>query len=217
MAESIKIQTSSQIVSDLITVINENRQYLSEIDGAIGDGDHGINMSKGFSQCADAMSALSSPPDLAKAFDILALSLLEGIGGSMGPLYGNFFLAFSDTLNGKGELDAPLFGQALDAAIEAIQELGNAKVGDKTLMDTLIPAQAAYNVALAEKKPFAVCLDDMTVAAEKGKESTIPLQARIGRASRLGERSIGVLDAGATSCFLILQSMAHSIKRLLTA
>lgn len=217
MAESLKNQTSSQIVSNLVTVINENRQYLSEIDGAIGDGDHGINMSKGFTQCGDALAALSSPPDLAKAFDILALSLLEGIGGSMGPLYGNFFMAFSDTLNGKDELDASLFAQALDAAIVAIQELGNAKVGDKTLMDTLIPAQAAFSAAFAENKPFAVCLDEMTIAAEKGKESTIPLQARIGRASRLGERSIGVLDAGATSCFLILQSMANSIKRLLAA
>ena len=217
MAEAIKIRTSSQVVNDLVTVINNNRQYLSEIDGAIGDGDHGINMSKGFTQCGDALAALPAPPDLAKAFDVLALSLLEGIGGSMGPLYGNFFMAFSDTLAGKDELDAPLFGTALDAAIAAIQELGNAKVGDKTLMDTLVPAQTAFNAALAENKSFAACLDDMTVAAEKGKESTIPLQARIGRASRLGERSIGVLDAGATSCFLILQSMATSIKRLLAA
>ncbi len=217
MTKSIKIQTSSQVLANLIKTINDNRQYLSEIDGAIGDGDHGINMSKGFTQCGEALNAMSSPPDLAKAFDTLALSLLEGIGGSMGPLYGNFFMAFADTLSGKSDLDAPLFGQALDTAIASVQELGNAKVGDKTLMDTLIPAQAAFNAALKDNRSFAACLDAMAEGAEKGKESTIPLQARIGRASRLGERSIGVLDAGATSCCLILQSMAHSIKALLSA
>lgn len=214
---SVKIQGAAQVVHDLITVINANRQYLSEIDGAIGDGDHGINMSKGFSQCSDALKAMSTQPDLAKAFDTLALSLLEGIGGSMGPLYGNFFMAFADTLAGKADLDAPLFGQALDAAIAAIQELGDAKVGDKTLMDTLVPAQAAFNATLADKRSFAACLDAMAAGAEKGRDSTIPLQARIGRAARLGERSIGVLDAGATSCCLILQSMAKSIKVLLSS
>ncbi len=196
-----------------MTMMNAQRTYLSENDGAIGDGDHGINMSKGFSQAAVKMAARAQPPTLPQAFYDLALTLLEGIGGSMGPLYGGFFMAFAETLEGQGELGAQNFGDALEAALEAVQEVGGAQVGDKTLIDTLVPAREAYRAALERGEPFEICLQEMTMAAERGRDSTVPMQARIGRASRLGERSIGVLDAGAASCFFILESMARSVLR----
>ena len=215
MARDIELKSAGQVVLELIEVINENRTYLSEIDGAIGDGDHGINMSKGFSQCRDRLLSTAALPGLAEAFDTLAMTLLEGIGGSMGPLYGSVFMGFSETLAGHARMDAALFGRALEAAVDGVQSVGEAKVGDKTLMDTLIPARDAYLAALASGADFNAALTAMIDAAETGWKSTRDLQARIGRSARLGERSIGVLDAGATSCFLLLRTLGMSLQKYL--
>ncbi|SDI44198.1 dihydroxyacetone kinase subunit DhaL [Propionivibrio dicarboxylicus] len=211
MNQGIDLKSSGAIVLALIDIINENRAYLSEIDGAIGDGDHGINMSKGFSQCREALLAKAELPGLAEALDTLAMTLLEGIGGSMGPLYGSFFMGLSEALAGHAQLDAALFGKALAQGVEAVESVGNAKVGDKTLMDTLIPARDAYQAAIAGGADFPAAIAAMLEAAEAGWRSTKDLQARIGRAARLGERSIGVLDAGATSCFLLLQGLGKGV------
>ena len=212
MKNEIELASAGAVVLELIATINENRAYLSEIDGAIGDGDHGINMSKGFSQCRDGLLAQPTLPGLAPAFDALAMTLLEGIGGSMGPLYGSVFMGFAETLAGHQRMDAQLFGAALTQAVNDVQTVGNAKVGDKTLMDTLIPARDAYLAALAQDEDFSAALSAMIAAAETGWQSTKALQARIGRAARLGERSIGVLDAGATSCFLLLRTLGTSLQ-----
>jgi dihydroxyacetone kinase len=158
-----------------------------------------------------------APATLPQAFDQLAQALMDDIGGSMGPLYGSFFLAFAETTQPHAQLDATLFGRALDAAVQSTQDIGDAKVGDKTLVDTLAAAQLAYREALAANATFALCLQAMSEAAEAGKESTRAMQARVGRSARLGPRSIGVLDAGATSCCLILQSMARTLQRRLSA
>jgi len=215
MTETVKLADAGGVVVDLVRTINANRQYLSEVDGAIGDGDHGINMSKGFTQCGEHLAARAAAPSLPEALGDLSSALMDGIGGSMGPLYGTFFLSMSDTLAGHAELDKSLFYQALVAGIDSVQEIGDAKVGDKTLIDTLAPARVAYGAALEEGKNFRACIDAMVVAAEAGMNSTRDLRARIGRAARLGDRSIGVLDAGACSCFLIMRSMGESITRLL--
>lgn len=212
MSKTIELAGAGQVVLDLIETINENRAYLSEIDGAIGDGDHGINMSKGFSQCRECLLSAPVLPGLAEAFDTLAMTLLDGIGGSMGPLYGSVFMGFSETLAGHQQMDAELFGRALEQAVAGVQSVGDAKVGDKTLMDTLVPARDAYLAALAAGADFETALEAMTAAAEAGWKSTKDLQARIGRSARLGERSIGVLDAGATSCYLLLKTMGTSLQ-----
>ena len=212
MSQTIELKSAGQVALDLIDIINENRAYLSEIDGAIGDGDHGINMSKGFSQCRDRLLAAPQLPGLVEAFDTLAMTLLEGIGGSMGPLYGSIFMGLSETLAGHERMDAQLFGRALAQAVDSVQMVGDAKVGDKTLIDTLVPARDAYMVSLATGADFRAALTAMIDAAEKGWKSTKALQARVGRASRLGERSIGVLDAGATSCFLLLRTLGTSLQ-----
>jgi dihydroxyacetone kinase phosphoprotein-dependent L subunit len=209
VSRGIKLVEAGGLVLELAAAINANRAWLSEIDGAIGDGDHGINMSKGFSQAAAAIGDASG--GLAPAFATLGETLLSCIGGSMGPLYGTFFLDIAATLQGADMLDAPLFSKALHAGLAGLLDLGGAKVGDKTLLDTLVPALAAFDAAVAANAPFAEALAAMGAAAERGRDSTIDLVARIGRAARLGERSRGVLDAGAASCCLLLQTLAAGI------
>ena len=139
------------------------------------------------------------------------------IGGSMGPLYGKFFLSIGKALEGVGEIGRDDFGQALRAALDAIHAISPAQVGDKTLMDVLIPADEAYAAAAAEGRSFAEALDAMDAAALKGRDSTVDMVAKLGRSSRLGERSRGVMDAGSASCYLILHTMADTVKELLTA
>ncbi len=208
---SFKNKDGKVIVENMIRTIQQNKDYLSRIDGEIGDGDHGINMNKGFTICGVRIDG--KPLDLADSLKELAFVLMMEIGGSMGPLYGTMFLEMSKAASGKDDIDGEVFTEMLQGAVKGIQGLGEAKVGDKTLMDTLIPAVDAFT---AEKgSGFACALDRMMEAAEKGKDSTIDLVAKIGRASRLGERSRGVLDAGATSCFLLLESMGKSVKELL--
>lgn len=209
-----KSTEGGQIVRALIKVIQANRDALSEIDGLIGDGDHGINMSKGFTMCAERLGDVQDIP-LAKALKTLGRVLLMEIGGSMGPLYGTFFIEMSKKCDGLDVIEARNFSEMLSAATIAISNLGNATVGDKTMMDTLIPARESFDAALAQGQSFAEALTALKIHAEAGKESTRDMIARIGRSSRLGERSRGVLDAGATSCNLILQTMADSILHVL--
>ncbi|UCF97066.1 MAG: dihydroxyacetone kinase subunit L [Spirochaetaceae bacterium] len=212
MKEQFANQDGQVVVRELIKIIQENRAYLSEVDGAIGDGDHGINMAKGFTMTAER---LSQEMDLSESLKTLGRTLVMEIGGAMGPLYGSFFKALARACRGHEQLDAHVFGRMLEAGWCAVIELGQAKVGDKTLVDTLHPALEAYNAAVSAGSDFREALRSMTEAAERGKESTRQLVAKVGRASRLGERSRGVLDAGAVSCHLILDSMARTIQGLL--
>ena len=201
------------IITDMIEAINENKQYLSDIDGLIGDGDHGINMNKGFQLCKEQLKA--KPGDL--AYSALALSkiLMMKIGGSMGPLYGKLYKGFAKTLEGKELIGMGEMRDALNAMLASIQSISPAVVGDKTLMDALVPAVNAFNFSVIESVSFVEALDAMAAAAEVGRDSTKELVAKLGRASRLGDRSIGVMDAGATSCCLLLQTLATSCKKLL--
>lgn len=205
--------SSGDIVLSLADRIIENRAYLSEIDGKIGDGDHGVNMAKGFGMAAERIKG--SDMSLAEALDTLGTVLMTEIGGSMGPLYGVMFTQFAETIEKSQSIDAATFGAMLKNGLEGIEAIGLAKVGDKTLLDTLVPAIDAFNEANAEGKSFSEALDALVVAAEKGRDSTKDLVAKIGRASRLGERSLGVLDAGATSCALILKALALGAKEKL--
>ena len=202
------------IIYDLIKTIQDNALYLSEIDGAIGDGDHGINMNKGFTLCKERL--IGEQTNLSMALNILSETLLNEIGGAMGPLYGMFFLGMSNACNNKKQIDSIVFKDMLEAAVSELSEidLSKAKIGDKTMMDTLIPALEAYKTAINNRKSFIEALEEMKIAAEKGKESTKELIAKVGRASRLGERSKGFLDVGAVSSCLILRSMADSIIKI---
>lgn len=201
------------IVDNLIKVIQENKQYLSDIDGLIGDGDHGVNMNKGFTMTRVSLD--EKPGDLSESMLVLAKILMMKIGGSMGPLYGKLFKGFAKELKGKDEISMADFNAALSAMLTSIQSISPAKPGDKTLIDTLNPAVESFKQSVADGKAFDVALDDMAQAARDGRDSTKEMVAQLGRASRLGERSKGVLDAGATSCCLILETIAETTKSLL--
>lgn len=199
------------IIEDLAAVIVANKAWLSEIDGKIGDGDHGSNMAKGFGRAAERIHGKDLTLDAAML--VLSDVLMSEIGGSMGPLYGLMFEEMAAVLKGKDRIDARTFSAMLNAGLSGVQGVGAAKVGDKTLVDTLVPAIAAFDAAMDQG--FAPALKAMAEAAERGRDSTIDLVAKVGRSSRLGERSRGVLDAGATSCCLILTSLGQSVgKRL---
>lgn len=201
---------SGDIVLSLADRIIENRAYLSEIDGKIGDGDHGVNMAKGFGMAAERIKGADM--SLAEALDTLGTVLMTEIGGSMGPLYGVMFTQFAETIEKSDAIDAATFSTMLHNGLNGIQAIGSAKVGDKTLLDTLVPAIAAFDAAIGSGKSFGEALQALVAAAEAGRDSTRDLVAKIGRASRLGERSLGVLDAGATSCALILTSLADGVE-----
>ncbi len=201
------------IVLSLVKAIQDNKDYLSEVDGLIGDGDHGVNMNKGFTICGEKLKETEA--DFSTALKILGRILMVEIGGSMGPLYGTFFSEMSKVTANKEKVDQALFADMLDAAYAGIKKIGNAQVGDKTLVDTIDPAVKAYKDACESGKDFKSSLEDMKTAAITGRDSTVGLIARIGRASRLGERSKGVLDAGATSCCLLLCTMADAVEELI--
>jgi dihydroxyacetone kinase phosphoprotein-dependent L subunit len=198
-------------VAELAEVIIANKAYLSEIDGLIGDGDHGVNMAKGFGRAAERTAGedLTLDQGLAELADVL----LSEIGGSMGPLYGLMFTEMAEAIAGIDPLDAPAFGAMLRAGLEGVQGVGSAKVGDKTLIDCLQPAVEAFEAQAAQGIGPAV--DAMKAAAEEGRDSTVDLVARVGRSARLGDRSRGVLDAGATSCCLILTALGNGALRRL--
>jgi dihydroxyacetone kinase-like protein len=210
MSQHFLSADGSAIVADLVGVIVANRDYLSEVDGAIGDGDHGINMAKGFAHCGRTIEGKQLT--LAEALDELTLSLMEGIGGSMGPLYGSLFIGMANEVRNSPSIDAAQFARLLRAGLTSLQDITEAGVGDKCLMDTLIPAVEAAEKASSEGASFEEMLKAVKAAASKGRDSTRDLVAKIGRASRLGERSLGVLDAGAVSCCLILTRLADSVE-----
>ncbi len=201
------------VVLDMIRAIQNNAALLSEIDGAIGDGDHGINMKKGFTLCAERVAGKQL--SLTDGLKTLGTVLLSEIGGAMGPLYGTLFREMASASSGIERIDSQVFSSMLDQALAGVVTLGGAHVGDKTLLDTLVPAVSAFHSGGKSGRSFSQSLADMADAATKGKESTRDLVAKVGRSSRLGERSRGVLDPGAVSCWLILKSMADSISTLL--
>jgi phosphoenolpyruvate---glycerone phosphotransferase subunit DhaL len=203
---------AGDIIADVAAVILENKAYLSAIDGKIGDGDHGVNMAKGFGRAAER---LKGGETLDEAMQVVSDVLMSEIGGSMGPLYGMMFCDMADAVAGKDIIDPAGFGAMLRAGLAGVQEIGSAKVGDKTLLDCLVPSVETFESAVSSGKSFAEALDAMKAAAATGRDSTIDLVAKIGRSARLGDRSRGVLDAGATSCCMILTTLADGVAKRL--
>ncbi|MEC0135381.1 dihydroxyacetone kinase subunit DhaL [Paenibacillus macerans] len=200
------------VVSAVIEAVCANRDYLSRVDAAVGDGDHGINMSKGFTIAGEE---LSKQPDADMSAGFLAIStvLVGKIGGSMGPLYGGFFRGLAMASKNEPIIDAAVMGNMLRKAYDRIAVLTDAAVGDKTLIDVLDPAVRAYEEAEAGGD-LEACLGQMREAARNGLEATKGMAAKLGRGSRLGDRAIGHQDAGATSCYIILEALAEASLRL---
>lgn len=185
--------------------IEEHAQELTDLDQAIGDGDHGINMNRGFKAVMEKLPTFED-----KSIDTIlkqvGMTLVSTVGGASGPLYGTAYLRAGNAVKGKEELDASDISAIFKAAIGGIQQRGKATTGEKTMLDAIIPAKEAYDKAIADGKSIADALADAEKAAWDGVEYTKTIIATKGRASYLGERSIGHQDPGATSISYMIQA-----------
>ncbi len=191
-------------------VIAEHADELTQLDSAIGDADHGTNMRRGCRAAVEALEA-AEPGDVSGFGRSIAMKLISAVGGTSGPLYGSFFLAFGTAGGGVSTMDAAATVGALRAAVDAVSSRGKAEPNDKTMLDALIPAVEAMESSLAEGGSLGDAMSAGTAAAEEGMHATTPMLARKGRASYLGERSIGHQDPGATSSWLLVRSAAETL------
>lgn len=190
--------------------ITDNADELTTLDSAIGDADHGANMRRGMTA---VVGKLDAAPDAAPAalLKTVGMTLVSTVGGASGPLYGTLFLRMGTSAGDKTELDAAGFAAALRAGLEGVLARGKAQLGDKTMVDALTPALDALDAALADGAGLGDALRAAAAAADKGSDDTVPLLARKGRASYLGERSVGHRDPGATSTALLVNAAAASL------
>jgi len=196
-------------VRSFADVIAENKEYLTQLDSAIGDADHGINMNRGMQA---VLGKLDGAPngDIGALMKAVGMTLVSTVGGAGGPLYGTLFLQFGVATAGKADLEPADWALALEKGVEGVQMRGKAEPGDKTMVDALIPARDAFRQAVDDGESFEDALRRSAAAAEEGMKATIPWVARKGRASYLGERSAGHQDPGATSSYLLLKAAADS-------
>jgi dihydroxyacetone kinase-like protein len=198
-----------RMIRAFAATVAEQKEYLTELDSAIGDADHGINMDRGMKAVVAKIDG-QPPTDVGALLKTVGMTLVSTVGGAGGPLYGTLFLQLGTATAGKETLEAKDWAAALDAAVTGVQARGKAELEDKTMIDALIPARDAYHQALEEGASFTDGLRRSAAAAEDGVKATVPLVARKGRASYLGERSAGHQDPGATSSWLLLKTIADT-------
>jgi phosphoenolpyruvate---glycerone phosphotransferase subunit DhaL len=191
------------------STVAENKEYLTRLDSAIGDADHGINMDRGMKAVTAKLDAFKGD-DIGALLKTVGMTLVSSVGGAGGPLYGTLFLQMGMATAGKSELGPEDWAAALDAAVKGVQMRGKAEPGDKTMVDALIPARDAFSAAVAEGASFEEALTRSAQAAEEGMLATTPLVAKKGRASYLGERSAGHQDPGATSSYMLVKTAADT-------
>jgi phosphoenolpyruvate---glycerone phosphotransferase subunit DhaL len=191
-------------------LVTEQRDYLTELDSAIGDADHGANMARGMAAVVAALDG-KPPANAAALFKQVGMTLVSTVGGASGPLYGTFFLRMATAAGEVDALNAEAFAKALRAGLDGVVARGKAEAGDKTMFDALAPAVEALDTALAAGTPLADALRATAAAAAEGRDATVPMLARKGRASYLGERSVGHQDPGATSTTLLLEAAAAAV------
>ena len=189
-------------------VFAENRQQLTDLDSAVGDGDFGISLDRGFTAVQAELSA-HPPADLPSVFKNAATVLIRTMGGTSGPLLGTFFLRAGAACAGKSELAPSDVVAVFQAGVEGIQQRGKAALGDKTMLDALLPAVDAMRSALEAGNDLSEMVERGAAAAEAGMQATKTMQARKGRGSYLGDRSIGHQDPGATGSYLLLKAAAE--------
>ena len=205
---SVNTDKVRSIIGDIAAVIIEKKQYLSDLDQAIGDGDHGFNMARGFEA---AMQKLKEAPgaDIGEVLKTVAMALISNVGGASGPLYGTLFLKASGVAKGLSEIDLPGFIPVLKEGILGVQARGKAEPGEKTMIDVLIPVLESLekDSGLPAKEAFA----NAEKVAEECMQKTKDIIAKKGRASYLGERSIGHIDPGATSSYLMISTISKAL------
>ena len=198
------------VVQAMAAAMEENRKHLTKLDSEIGDGDHGNNMHRGFQAALERLEGmeLQTPADVLKA---VSTALVGKVGGAAGPLYGTAFLRASTSLSGKEDLSSEDVAEAMEAALGGVKQRGKAEEGDKTMIDALAPAVAAAKEAASSGKGVGEVSREAAEAAGEGSEATVPLTARRGRASYLGERAAGHMDPGARSTYLLLDAAARAL------
>jgi dihydroxyacetone kinase-like protein len=195
------------------SAVEERADYLTQLDAAIGDGDHGINMTRGFDAVGKALAAQGPDTPPGRVLVLAGKTLVSTVGGASGPLWGSALRAAGRNLGESERFDGEALADALDAALAAIVDLGAAAPGDKTMVDALAPATAALRERVAAGASLAEATQAAARAAEDGAAATVPMQARKGRASYLGERSIGHQDPGATSAALVMRALHVAVVR----
>jgi phosphoenolpyruvate---glycerone phosphotransferase subunit DhaL len=191
--------------------VAENKEYLTELDSAIGDADHGINMNRGMQAVVGKLDAGEAPADVGALLKTVGMTLVSTVGGASGPLYGTLFLSMGTSAAGKSELSGQDWADALAAGVAGVQRRGKAELGDKTMIDALVPAVETVRSALAGGAALDEALRRSAETAQAAMTATIPLVARKGRASYLGERSANHQDPGATSSWLLLRTAAETL------
>jgi dihydroxyacetone kinase-like protein len=189
-------------------VLSENKVYLTDLDSPIGDADHGINMDRGFQSVLNKLPSVSNQ-DIGAIFKTVGMTLVSTVGGASGPLYGTYFIQMGMVTNGKLELTLEDWISAVESGLNGVIRRGKANPGDKTMIDSLLPGLEALKAAANDGANLAEALEKSTVAAEQGMKDTIPLIAKKGRASYLGERSAGHQDPGATSSYFLFKTAAE--------
>ncbi|PVE97264.1 dihydroxyacetone kinase subunit DhaL [Microbacterium sp. TPD7012] len=197
-------------ISRFRDAVTEKREWLTELDSAIGDADHGANMARGMSAVGEKLAA-GAPATADELLKSVGMTLVSSVGGASGPLYGTFFLRMGMTAGAVDELDAAGLASALRAGLEGIVARGKAEAGDKTMFDAMAPAVDALDAAIAEGADLSSAARRATDAAAAGRDATEPLVARKGRASYLGERSAGHLDPGAASTAILFDTLSAAI------
>lgn len=197
-----------QWIQAIALVLEQNKDYLTELDAAIGDADHGINMNRGFQKVVSQLPSITDK-DISNILKTVSMTLISSVGGASGPLYGTLFLRASTAVAGKSELTNEDMVALLQAAVDGVVQRGKANLGDKTMLDVLLPASDAFKQAVDKGASTLEALQQAVVAAEEGMKNTIPLVAKKGRASYLGDRSVNHQDPGAT--YLILKSLLETV------
>jgi len=206
---SVDAETVKRWLNEAAVAVREQRDYLTQLDAAIGDADHGTNMDRGFTAVVEKLDGLEGPPG--KLLTAAGSTLVSTVGGASGPLWGTALRRAGRTLGDADDFGGTELADALDAALAGIVELGAAQEGDKTMVDAFAPAVRALRARLDGGGELADALADARAAGEEGMRGTTPLQASKGRASYLGERSIGHQDPGATSTALIIAALERSV------
>lgn len=186
--------------------IEQNKTYLTELDAAIGDADHGINLDRGFKKVMTLLPTVADK-DIGSILKAVSMTLISSVGGASGPLYGTWFLRASTDVASKQELTAQDLLVLLQSGLNGVLQRGKAQLGDKTMVDVLSPAVTAFAQAVSVGGDTVAALQQAVAAAEQGMKDTTPMLAKKGRASYLGERSIGHQDPGATSAYLMLKCL----------
>jgi dihydroxyacetone kinase-like protein len=192
-------------------VIEQHAANLTRLDSAIGDGDHGTNMNRGYKAAVQRLDGLEGDQDFGSVFKAIGMAVIGKVGGASGPLYGSLFLGMGKELGDAAEVEDQRLAAALRAGYDSVVARGKAQLEDKTMLDAWHPALEALDAALAGGKELGPALDEAVAAAEEGMKATIPMIARKGRASYLGERSRDHQDPGATSTYLLLKTLADVV------